>query len=445
MSHDVIMPQMGESIAEGTITAWFKNVGDMVARDEPLFEISTDKVDAEIPSPEAGVLLEIKVQPGQTVPINTIVAVLGSGSEKSVPDRVAAPAVAAPAVAAPVTSAPASAVPSIPVIVAPASNEPAMSSTEDRRLTKSSPLVRKIAKEHDVDIRSIEGTGISGRVTKQDINTFIDRHEHAPAAPAPISQPVMSMPVVAQHAPGPMAIPAAFRAQVFEGDRVEDMSVMRSKIAEHMIFSKTTSPHVYAVFEIDFTKVAQLRAKHKDRWNEQHGVNLTYTSFIMKATVDALKKFPVLNASLDGNKIIYHRDIHLGLAVALDWGLLVPVVKDAGELNMMGLSKRAVDLATRARNKKLKPEEVSGGTFTITNPGIFGSLFGMPVINQPQAAILGVGAVEKRPVVIDDMIAIRTRAYMSLGFDHRLVDGAVADHFMSAIKEGIENFDGSSL
>jgi 2-oxoglutarate dehydrogenase E2 component (dihydrolipoamide succinyltransferase) len=438
MAQDVVMPQMGESIAEGTITTWLKNVGDTVERDEALFEMSTDKVDAEIPSPVEGTLLEIKVEAGATVEVGTVVAVIGAAGEFVGTSAPAAAPAAAPAEAEPEAAA-----------AAPASDEP--QSAEERRRVKSSPVVRKIAAEHNIDIGQISGTGASGRVTKSDILSFIDSGAAAapvaaaPAAAAPVAAaPVAAAPAAAAVA-GQFEVPAAYRGKVMEGDRVEDMSNMRSKIAEHMVVSKHVSPHVATVWEVDFSRVAALRKKYKASWQERHGVNLTFTSFILKATVDALKAHPVLNASLDGKKMIYHRDINLGLAVVLDWGLIVPVIKNAGELNLLGLTRRAGDLAERARSKKLNFDEVQNGTFTITNPGVFGPMFGLPVINQPQVGILGVGAVEKRPVVIDDMIAIRTRAYMAMSFDHRLVDGADADHFMKRIKTGIEEFDENEL
>jgi 2-oxoglutarate dehydrogenase E2 component (dihydrolipoamide succinyltransferase) len=301
-------------------------------------------------------------------------------------------------------------------------------------------VVRKIAAEHNIDIAAIKGTGSGGRVTKQDILAVVERGGATPT-PAPVSA-AASAPA-APAAPGD--IPEAYWPRVLEGDRVEEMSTMRAKIAEHMVLSRRISAHVATVFEIDFSRVAELRKRHKQKWLEQHNVPLTYTAFIMRACVDALKAFPMVNASVDGTRVIYHRDIHLGLAVALEWGLIVPVIHGAGELNLLGLARRAADLAERARTKKLKPDEVQNGTFTITNPGQYGPVFNIPVINQPQVGILGVGGVEKRPVVIEDMIAIRTRAYMSLSFDHRLVDGAVADQFMSHIKKGIEEFDDADL
>ena len=444
MPHDVIMPQMGESIAEGTITTWLKKEGEQVARDEPLFEMSTDKVDAEIPSPVAGTLIEIKVKPGETVPINTVVAVIGDGAEA----RAGGNGAAAPKAEskrepkpAPKAEAPARE-PSRPQRAerpAP-SAEARPASVEERRRTKSSPVVRKIASKHGVDITEIPGTGISGRVTKKDILAHLEGGQpRAEARPAERALEVRAP------SRAPDEIPAAYRAKVFEGDRVEDMSKMRALIADHMVLSRRVSAHVQTVWEVDFTRVAALRSKHKDTWREQHDVNLTYTSFIMKATVDALKAFPVVNASVDDHRVIYHRDVNLGVAVALDWGLIVPVIRGANELNLLGLTRRLNDLGTRAREKRLKPDEVQDGTFTITNPGVFGNLFGLPVINQPQVAILGAGGVEKRPVVIDDAIAIRTRAYISLSFDHRLVDGAIADQFMARVKEGVEQFDESEL
>ncbi len=437
VAQDVKMPQMGESIAEGTITTWLKKVGERVERDEPLFEISTDKVDAEIPSPAAGVLKEIKTPAGQTVPIHTVVAVIEDNATAS------ASSTAVSSSSPPPSSVPAAAASSVPSIDAASTvimAAPSTSSSENRTHQKSSPLVRKIASEHGVDISTLQGTGLSGRVTKNDILAHLSQPPATqPVATAPAPQPVVATPVFTS------AVPDAYRAKVLEGDKVEDLSPMRVKIAEHMVASKHISPHVATVWDVDFTHVASLRAKHKKTWEERHNVNLTFTAFIMKATIDALKAFPTLNASMDGNKAIYHRDINLGMAVALDWGLLVPVIHQAGELNTLGLARRMNDLATRARSKKLKPEEVQNGTFTITNPGIFGPQFGLPVINQPQVGILGVGTVEKRVAVVNDMIAIRTKAYLSMSFDHRLVDGAVADQFMARVKKGIEEFSESDL
>lgn len=468
MSQDVTMPQMGESIAEGTVTQWLKKVGERVERDEPLFEISTDKVDAEIPSPAAGVLLEIKVQPGQTVPINTVVAVVGEAGEAAKAGGNGKPAAAPvetrdlvpkPTEKAAADTAAKTAAAKAPVspedeghrpepVKAPpparASEPAAAESADERRKTKSSPVVRKIAAENQVDIAAIPGTGIGGRVTKDDIIGFLDRGKQPGAAPAPAR---------AAGAPAPSGaaydvkspVPDAYRPHAMEGDRIEEMSTMRSKIAEHMVLSRRISAHVQTVWEADATQIVKLRNAHKDAWLSQHGVPLTFTAFIMKAAVDAVKQFPVVNSSLDGNRVLYHRSINLGIAVALDWGLIVPVIHGADELNLLGLQKRANDLAERARTKKLKPDEVQGGTFTITNPGVFGSLFGLPIINQPQVAIMGVGAIEKRPVVIDDAIAIRSRLYFSLSFDHRIVDGAVADQFMAQVKKNIEGFDEGAM
>ncbi len=435
---------MGESIAEGTITTWLKAVGDRVERDEALFEMSTDKVDAEIPSPAEGVLLEIKVEAGSTVEVGTVVAVIGAEGES------AGSGDAAP------TETPASEDAAEPVAASSKDVAPAAASgdsVEERRRTKSSPLVRKIAAEHGIDVASVPGTGVSGRVTKKDILAFIERGDSAPAStPAPAATAAAAAPVAPAATPAaPVSVgfsgelPAAYRGKVMPGDRVEAMSGMRSKIAEHMVVSKQVSPHVNTVWEIDFSHVDKLRKKYKATWKERHGVNLTYTSFIMKATADAIKAFPVMNASINGNDIIYHNSINLGLAVALDWGLIVPVVKGADELNTLGLSRRANDLAERARGKKLDFGEVQDGTFTITNPGVFGPTMVFPIINQPQVAILGIGKVEKKPVIIDDMIAVRTKAFMTLAFDHRLVDGADADQFMKRIKEGIESFDEGEL
>ena len=430
MSTDVVMPQMGESIAEGTIVRWIKKVGEKVDRDEPLFEISTDKVDAEIPSPAGGVVSEIRVKEGETVPVNSVVAVIGAAGE----------AVAAPiAVALAVTAPPATFAPSRPAPVA-ATSTPATptgsQTSEDAVRERSSPLVRKIAKEHNVDISQIRGTGIAGRVTKEDILGFIGqegREETAGQLGARRLQPSAAAPVP----PAPKFTPGA-------GDVVEKMTPMRKKIAEHMVMSRRTSAHVHSVFEVNFTRLAQIRDARKAEF-ERAGAKLTYMSFITKAVVDALRDVPIVNASVDGDTIVYHKEVNVGIAVALDWGLIVPVIKRADEKNLVGLSRSIVDLAGRARAKQLKPEEVSGGTFTITNPGVFGALFGTPIINQPQVAILGVGNVEKRPVVIDDAIAVRPMAYLTLGYDHRVIDGAVADHFMSHVKRALENWDPNTV
>jgi pyruvate dehydrogenase E2 component (dihydrolipoamide acetyltransferase) len=434
MSTPVVMPQMGESIAEGTIVRWIKKVGDSVDRDEPLFEISTDKVDAEIPSPAAGVLMAIAVKEGETVAVNSVVATIGAAGE--VPEVPKVPQVgangaktsaqadgtSAPTVAAPAPPSTTSAAPVAPSASAP--QAPQAEEGGDRH--KSSPLVRRIAKEHNVDIGQIQGSGIGGRVTKQDILGFIDGTGTAPAA-RPESEPAANVPVTRG-----------------VGSTVTPMSVMRKKIAEHMVLSKRTSAHVYSVFEVNYAKVDQIRKAKKDDY-ERSGAKLTYTSFIAKVIVDCLRRHKTINASIDGDNVVYHHEINLGIAVALENGLIVPVVKGAGEKNILGLSRAIQDVADRARAKKLNPEEVHGGTFTITNPGNFGAQFGLPIINQPQVAILGVGTIEKRAVVIDDLIGIRTMGYLTLGYDHRLVDGAVADQFMADVKKGIENFDPSQV
>jgi 2-oxoglutarate dehydrogenase E2 component (dihydrolipoamide succinyltransferase) len=419
---------MGESIAEGTIVRWIKKVGEAVDRDEPLFEISTDKVDAEIPAPAAGVLTEIKVKEGETVAVNSIVATIGSSSEVTK---------AEPEDSAPVASGGRDAIVPADIVDQPhAQTAPAARKTEgrsaaagkpvedDSRKQRSSPLVRRIARDNDVDISQIHGSGLGGRVTKQDILEYIEGgpREHATEARE-----------------GHESVEARSDKA---GGRVEikPLSVMRKKIAEHMVLSRRTSAHVHSVFHVNFSTVERIRRQRKGEF-EQLGVKLTYMAFIAKAVVSALRRFPIVNASLDGDNVIYRKDINLGIAVALDSGLIVPVIKHADEKNLLGLSRAVADIAARARAKQLKPEDVQDGTFTITNPGVFGSQFGMPIINQPQVAILGVGTVEKRPIVVDDAIAIRTMAYLTLGFDHRLVDGATGDQFMADVKQQIENFD----
>jgi pyruvate dehydrogenase E2 component (dihydrolipoyllysine-residue acetyltransferase) len=478
MATEVVMPQMGESIAEGTIVRWIKKVGDKVDRDEPLFEISTDKVDAEIPSPAAGVVSEIRVKEGETVPINTVVATIGAAGDKPSAAPLAPPASEGkPATAPPPQRAEPLAPkkadePPKPTPQADGSpttqpgqerregqdrqegqegqdrqegkkteREASAERPEDALHQRSSPLVRKIAKEHNVDISKIHGTGIAGRVTKDDILGFLgqegregrDRQEGTERS----ANAERSAKALAERPDAPPPKPMA-------GDRVEKMSPMRKKIAEHMVASRRTSAHVHSVFEVNFSRVEKIRQAKKTEF-ERSGAKLTYLSFILKAAVDALRAMPIVNASVDGDSLVYHNEINVGIAVALDWGLIVPVVKHADSLNLVGLSKSVVDLATRARSKQLKPDDVAGGTFTITNPGVFGALFGMPIINQPQVAILGVGAVEKRAVVVDDAIAIRMMAYLTLGYDHRVIDGAVADEFMSHIKKSIENWDPAAI
>ena len=473
MSTDVIMPQMGESIAEGTITKWLKKPGDAVKRDEPLFEISTDKVDAEIPSPAAGVLSEILVKEGQTVEINTVVGRIGAAGEKA---AAAAPAAGAAAPAATDTTksepaaqqaqggAVASAKAAAPPVQqaqtrqasAPAEAQPQSSagagdgdgdgargaaSREELRRTRSSPLVRKIAEEHGVNISALQGTGISGRVTKNDIISFIEQGGAATHAPG--AQPsAASAAAAAQASRG--AAPAAVTPEApawfspGQDTRVEPMSTIRKKIAEHMVMSRRTSAHVTTFFEVDMSGIARLRARHKEDFQAREGISLTWLPFIAKAAIDAIRRFPIINSSVDGDKIVYKKHVHLGIAVALDWGLIVPVIKDADEKNILGLARAIADLGERARTKRLKPDDVVGGTFTITNPGGFGGLIGTPIINQPQVAIMGVGSIQKRAVVIDDAIAIRTMAMLALSFDHRIVDGADADRYMAAVKQTLE-------
>jgi len=438
MPTPVLMPQMGESIAEGTIVRWIKKVGDAVDRDEPLFEISTDKVDAEIPAPAAGVLTEIKVQEGETVAVNSVVATIGTSSEMSQDEPEATTAPAAPPTTAPSRDA---------VVPADVVDQPhgkgaqqrktngrsASASKpveDDSRKQRSSPLVRRIARDNDVDISQIHGSGLGGRVTKHDILGYIETGIRD-------SGSGIREGLAESRIPGESRTPSP-ESRV----EIKPLSVMRKKIAEHMVMSRRTSAHVHSVFHVNFSTVERIRHQRKAEF-EQSGVKLTYMAFIAKAAVSALRKFPIVNASLDGDNVIYKKDINLGIAVALETGLLVPVIKHADEKNLLGLSRAIADLATRARSKQLKPEEVHDGTFTITNPGQFGSQFGMPIINQPQVAILGIGTIEKRPIVIDDAIAIRTMAYLTLGYDHRLVDGATGDQFMAEIKEQIEHFDGA--
>lgn len=527
MSTDVVMPQMGESITEGTITRWLKKVGETVARDEMIFEISTDKVDAEIPSPVAGTLTEIKVEEGQTVEVGTIVATVGEANgAASASSEVTAPAELPAAASAPAeitAGAPAEAVAGSPreqeqreaaqisattgaddatapalatetSAISPSSPAGAESvaaadysagsspsvkasesgaaqqgqetsgagsatgepgSVEDLRRTRSSPLVRKIAEEHSVDISRLEGTGASGRVTKNDILSFIEGSgttatPQAPQAAQPPAPPVAPQPPAAP--PQPAAAPPMGASQSpsaptlpppAEGDRVEAMSVMRRKIAEHMIMSQRTSAHVATVYEIDMTRVAALRDKSKAQFLQSAGTKLTFMPFIFQAVTKAIRQFPVFNSQVSGDQIIYKRDINLGMAVALDWGLIVPVIKRADDLSLAGLARSANDLADRARAKQLKPDEVAGGTFTITNPGVFGGLFGTPIINQPQVAILATGTIEKRPRVVqdsegNDTLAIRTMAYFALSYDHRVIDGSDAERFLSHVKQTLE-------
>ena len=448
MSTPVVMPQMGESIAEGTIVRWIKKVGDAVDRDEPLFEISTDKVDAEIPSPAAGVLLQIRVNEGETVPVESVVGLIGAAGEAVAGGEAVATGEAA-AVAPAAAPAPPTAPPAPPrgadrpAIVrgetgpAPARPSPYPRATgpaarrgttlDDLRRRKSSPVVRRIAHDYHVDIETLTGSGVGGRVTKRDILGYIDRAE-PPATARPGGAPAPRIPA---YQPG-------------ESIEVKPLSVMRRKIADHMVLSRRTSAHVHTVFHVDFTTVDGIRRLKKAEF-ERAGARLTYMTFIARACCESLRAYPVLNAALDGDTIVYKKDINLGIAVALDGGLIVPVVKRADTLGAVDLSKAIVDLAERARAKQLKPEEVHAGTFTITNPGQLGAQFGLPIINQPQVAILGVGTVEKRPVVVNDELVIRTMAYLTLGFDHRLIDGFAADEFMADLKRRLEQFDPAGL
>ncbi|HVE78480.1 MAG TPA: 2-oxoglutarate dehydrogenase, E2 component, dihydrolipoamide succinyltransferase [Gemmatimonadaceae bacterium] len=461
---DVIMPQMGESIAEGTLSRWLKKVGDEVKRDEPIFEISTDKVDAEIPAPAAGVIAEIIVTEGQTVAVQTVVARIETEKGAAIAPAASAPtpAAAAPAgAAAGPASAPAAgagrgAPPAVesnggataplhrPAAPATAS-APAANSFEERVRTKSSPLVRKIAAEHGIELTAVAGSGIAGRVTKRDIEAFL---QSGPAVRAPAPGRVGAG-VPSMHAPGGVDAHAPV-VQPWPGDTVEPMSKMRALISEHMVASRRTAAHVTSFFEADFTRIARVRAKRRAEFEAATGQKLTYLPFLIKAVVDGLRAFPALNASVAGTSIIYRKAINIGVAVALDWGLIVPVIRNADELSLAGLTRALNDLAARARAKKLQPHEVQEGTFTITNPGVFGSLMGTPIINQPQVAILGIGAIEKRPKVVtgadgEDTIAIRTCAYLSLSFDHRIIDGAVADEFLASVKRGVETFPESGF
>src|SRR5262249_49201620 len=460
------MPKMGKSIFEGTITEWLKKPGEKVERDEPLFEISTDKVDAEIPSPSAGILKEIKVSEGQTVPINTVVAVIDAAGSMA---AASAPAPAKPASAA-AAAAPAPAPAPKPQIVPPPAPQPAVvapaaSAAKEAARVHSSPLVRRMAKEHGIDLTTVPGTGAGGRVSKQDIEAAIAGSSGTSTAAAPAYQPVASAtaPAPVRTAPPPPPAPAAVagpggpaahgtqyvpalqlgvpRERIYFGDyEVEPLSTMRMKIAEHMVASKHVSAHVYSVDEIDMTKIATLRAKSKDEFEKNYGTKLTFMPFFVKATVAGLRTFPTLNSSLDGTNVVRHKEINIGIAVALDWGLIVPVIKNADEKNILGIQRTMNDLAERARTKKLRPEEVQEGTFSITNPGVFGGLFGMPVISQPNVGILGLGAIEKRPVVINDSIAIRSMCYVTLSYDHRVVDGAIAHQFLHKVKETLETW-----
>jgi 2-oxoglutarate dehydrogenase E2 component (dihydrolipoamide succinyltransferase) len=424
MPTNVIMPQMGESIAEGTITKWMKKVGERVDRDEPLFEISTDKVDAEIPSPAAGLLTQILVKENETVAINTVVAVIdGEGA------TLAAPAPAATAASRP-EAAPSPAPPPPPAAVSPTAPHAEPSESGEGEI-RTSPLVRRIARENHVDLGQVKGTGLGGRVSKKDILDFIEqRGAGSTAAP------------IASTAAPPMAPPPVTFAGAVQS---VPMTPMRRQIAEHMVTSLRTSAHVYTVVEAEMTRVVATRERFKEEFERRHGIKLTYTAFFVRASVEAIKEFPIVNSSVEGTNIIYKRDVNIGLAVALENGLIVPVIKRADEKNFLGVARAVQDLADRARTKRLSVDDVQGGTFTITNPGSFGGLFGLPIINQPQVAILGVGTIEKRPVVRDDAIAIRHMAYLSISYDHRVIDGAAAEQFMAKVKKILENWDEAVL
>jgi pyruvate dehydrogenase E2 component (dihydrolipoamide acetyltransferase) len=442
MPTDIIMPQMGESIVEGTITKWLKKQGDKVQRDEPLFEISTDKVDAEIPAPASGVLQEIKVMEGTTVGVNTIVGTIAADGESAATK----PAQSAPAK----STAPErkeevrSATADTPASSQAPSPSPSQASSEDEE-TRSSPLVRKIAREHGVNLAQVSGTGLGGRITKQDILSFIDNQSSAPGATSP-SVPVAASSPVASSASTSAPRPSGPAAPVqYPGDLVP-MTNMRKIIAQRMIESRRTSAHVHCMYEVDFTRIVSLRAKHKNGFEQRHGVRLTFMPFFVRAAIIALQQWPVINAWIEGDNVRYHRNINVGIAVALDWGLIVPVLKNAGDLNFLGLQRGITDLGERARTKKLKPEDVEGSTFTVTNPGQFGAVFGLPIINQPNSAIMGVGGITKQPLVVtdkegNDSIAIRSVVHLTLGYDHRLIDGAVADQFMALVKKTLEGWN----
>ena len=475
MPTDVIMPQMGESIFEGTITKWLKKPGEKVQRDEPLFEISTDKVDAEIPAPSAGVLKEIKVPEGTTVQVNTVVGVIdadGAGAASAAPIPAAAPPKAeAPRAAAPAASHPPKPAPQAnggarqpqPTELAARQAQPqtrpqqeaaarqketviefpAEGEEEGERI-RSSPLVRRIARENNVNLAQVPGTGLGGRITKQDIENFIAQHPAgAPAATArpaaqaqPSYQPGAAAPAMPAGQPAPAAIPGELVA----------MSNMRKIIAQRMVESRRTSAHVHNLFEVDVTRIVNLRNRAKAGFEQRHGARLTFMPFFVRAAIIALQQFPIINASVEGDNLHYHEHINMGIAVALDWGLIVPVIRSAEEKNFLGLQRAISDVGERARTKRLSPDDIQGSTFTVTNPGTFGAVFGLPIINQPNLAILGVGGIAKAPVVVtdpqgSDSIAIRSLVHLTLGYDHRVIDGAVADQFMALVKKTLENWN----
>jgi pyruvate dehydrogenase E2 component (dihydrolipoamide acetyltransferase) len=439
MPTDIIMPQMGESIVEGTITKWLKKPGDKVQRDEPLFEISTDKVDAEIPAPASGVLQEIKVTEGTTVNVNTVVGTIAVDGEAAAPAKPTAAKAEAKTQEKTEEKKTASAPPSAPT-PAPAAHE-----EDGEEEARSSPLVRKIAREHGVNLSQVSGTGLGGRITKQDILSFIENQGSQPAHVGTDAIVRPPSPTAATPAPGSQATAARPTAPApYPGDLVP-LTNMRKLIAKHMIESRRTSAHVHCMYEVDFTRIVNLRHKHKAGFEQRHGARLTFMPFFVRAAVIALQQWPIINATLEGDNIRYHRQINMGIAVALDWGLIVPVLKNAGDLNFLGLQRGISDLGERARTKKLKPDDVEGSTFTVTNPGQFGAVFGLPIINQPNSAIMGVGGITKQPMVItdkegSDSIAIRSVVHLTLGYDHRLIDGAVADQFMAQVKKNLETW-----
>jgi pyruvate dehydrogenase E2 component (dihydrolipoamide acetyltransferase) len=441
MPTDIIMPQMGESIVEGTITKWLKKPGDKVQRDEPLFEISTDKVDAEIPAPASGVLQEIKVTEGTTVGVNTVVGTIAVDGEAAAAKSAAPSAKSASAPPTPPKEEKKATPPPPPMPAPPAAAH------EEEDEARSSPLVRKIAREHGISLSQIKGTGLGGRITKQDIQQFIDNQASQPAHAEAAARPVPPARSEAEpsQAPAASAPPRPAAPAPYPGDLVP-MTNMRRLIAKHMIESRRTSAHVHCMYEVDFTRIVNLRSKLKTGFEQRHGVRLTFMPFFVRAAIIALQQWPIINANIDGDNIRYHRNINVGIAVALDWGLIVPVLKNAGDLNFLGLQRGITDLGERARTKKLKPEDVEGSTFTITNPGQFGAVFGLPIINQPNSAIMGVGGITKQPLVItdkdgNDSIAIRSVVHLTLGYDHRLIDGAVADQFMAQVKKNLEQWN----
>jgi len=444
MPTDIIMPQMGESIVEGTITKWLKKPGDKVQRDEPLFEISTDKVDAEIPAPASGVLQEIKVSEGTTVGVNTVVGTIAvDGEAAAVAAKPFAPASEKTAKTEDAktdeTKTPAGK--KTAPAPQPATPPPAAHKDETEEEARSSPLVRKIAREHGVSLSQVSGTGLGGRISKQDILSFIESQSSPAAAPG---IPATAAPQPSAPAPTPSRPTTPSAPASYPGDLVP-MTNMRKLIAKHMIESRRTSAHVHCMYEVDFTRIVNLRNKQKTGFEQRHGARLTFMPFFVRAAVIALQQWPIINAMLEGDNIRYHRQINMGIAVALDWGLIVPVLKNAGDLNFLGLQRGISDLGERARIKKLKPDDVEGSTFTVTNPGQFGAVFGLPIINQPNSAIMGVGGITKQPMVItdkdgSDSIAIRSVVHLTLGYDHRLIDGAVADQFMALVKKNLETW-----